>query len=182
MERFATPTGLLPEQVWDEADRPEFHLRFGRPTESATPLVWAHAEYVKLRRSLHDGEVFDRVPEVVERYLDRRRSGAPREVWKFNRRPSEAPADAQIRIIAAVPFRLHVSRDGWATAEDRESQPAGIDLHYLDLDPLGNPGAAWDFTFYWPLSDRWEGRDFRIEARGAPRDSSTSSVRVPPGA
>jgi len=164
MERFATPTGLLPEQVWDEADRPELHLRFGRPTESATPLVWAHAEYVKLRRSLLDGEVFDRIPEVVDRYLGPHPLHFPGEVWKFNRRPTRVPANAPTRVIAAEPFRLHLSRDAWVTVEDRESQPSGIGLHYVDLEALGTVGRGWTFTFYWPRDGRWEGRDFRIEA------------------
>ena len=32
------------------------------------PLVWAHAEYIKLLRSLRDGRVFDTPPQPVERY------------------------------------------------------------------------------------------------------------------
>ncbi|MGA8275606.1 MAG: glycoside hydrolase family 15 protein [Thermoplasmata archaeon] len=169
MEGFATPTGLLPEQVWDEADRPDRHLQFGRPTESATPLVWAHAEYVKLRRSVLDGEVFDRVPEVVDRYL---RPHPPRpflEVWKFNRQCSRVRADAATRVIAQMPFRLHVSRDDWTTVEDRESRATDLGLHYVDLEALGSVGPAWVFTFYWPLAGRWEGRDFRVESVKGPR-------------
>jgi hypothetical protein len=45
------------------------------------PLMWAHAEYVKLLRSAADGTVIDQVPEVAERSL----SGAGKkriEVWK----------------------------------------------------------------------------------------------------
>ncbi|HEX3870835.1 MAG TPA: glycoside hydrolase family 15 protein, partial [Pirellulales bacterium] len=52
MESFANESGLIPEQVWDSPDIPEHQLHFGRPSGSAMPLVWAHAEYVKLRRSL----------------------------------------------------------------------------------------------------------------------------------
>lgn len=59
MERLASPTGMLPEQTWDAADLPARGLRFGRPTHSAAPLGWAHAEYVKLCRSLAEGRVFD---------------------------------------------------------------------------------------------------------------------------
>jgi glucoamylase len=165
MEQFATSTGLLPEQVWDDVDRPNFHLRLGRPTESATPLVWAHAEYVKLHRSITDGEVFDRVPEVAERYL---RPGPPRpwrEVWKFNRQVRHVAPAAIIRVIASAPFRLHVSRDGWHTVEDRESQGNEIGLHHVDLEPLVTVGGTWTFTFFWPLETRWEGTDFQIEAR-----------------
>lgn len=50
LEQLAGPTGLLPEQVWDEADRPDCRVFFGRPTRSVRPLMWAHAEYIKLLR------------------------------------------------------------------------------------------------------------------------------------
>jgi glucoamylase len=173
MQQFATSTGLLPEQVWDEGDRPNFHLTFGRPTESATPLVWAHAEYVKLHRSIEDGEVFDRVPEVAERYLRPGRPRPWREIWKFNRQVRHVASNAVTRVVAGAPFRLHVSRDGWRTVEDRDSLDAEFGLYYVDLEPLGEVGSAWTFTFYWPLDDRWEGRDFRTQA-------TTPHVTEPP--
>ena len=44
MEALATDTGLLPEQAWDEEDRPALHLYLGQPTGAAMPLMWAHAE------------------------------------------------------------------------------------------------------------------------------------------
>src|SRR2546430_10459734 len=37
MEQFATSTGLLTEQVWDEPDRPEMHMFLGKPTTAAMP-------------------------------------------------------------------------------------------------------------------------------------------------
>ena len=45
----------------------------GHPSGSAMPLVWAHAEYLKLCRSLFDGAIFDRPPQTVERYCRSRR-------------------------------------------------------------------------------------------------------------
>lgn len=41
---FATPSKMLPEQVWASG------LRAGTPTGAATPLGWAHGEYVRLLR------------------------------------------------------------------------------------------------------------------------------------
>ena len=43
-------------------------MYFGRSAGSAQPLVWAHAEYMKLLRSVADGRVFDRISVVEERY------------------------------------------------------------------------------------------------------------------
>ena len=42
---------MLPEQVWDYADIPSKGMYLGRSAGSAQPLVWAHAEYLKLLRS-----------------------------------------------------------------------------------------------------------------------------------
>ena len=69
IESFANESGLLPEQIWESADLPEKNLYCGRPSGSAMPLVSAHAEYVKLRRSLHDRHVFDLPPQTVKRYV-----------------------------------------------------------------------------------------------------------------
>src|SRR5262249_42363445 len=55
IEAQTSPGGLIPEQVWDAAPIPGRQLEPGKPTGSAMPLVWAHAEYVKLLRSLADG-------------------------------------------------------------------------------------------------------------------------------
>ncbi|HEY1197659.1 MAG TPA: glycoside hydrolase family 15 protein [Thermoplasmata archaeon] len=166
MERFATGNGLLTEQVWDQADRPELHLWRGGPTGAAMPLTWAHAEYISLLRSASDGRVFDLVPEVFERYGRTGRRAPPREVWKFNRRPSTIPPGDSLRVIADQPFRLRVSDDDWRTHSDQDSSETGLSLHYVDLPPLGSPGRSWSFTFYWPVHDRWEGTDFRTTASG----------------
>ncbi|MGC2205715.1 MAG: glycoside hydrolase family 15 protein [Thermoplasmata archaeon] len=164
LERFATPTGLLPEQVWDESDRPGLHLELGRPTESATPLAWAQAEYITLLRSANDGKVFDRVPEAAERYIERRGSRRAFEIWRFNRQSPTARPDETVRVIGDRPFRLHASDDDWATFLDLDSIATGFDLHFVDLLPLETAGRTWKFTFYWPRDDRWEGRDFAVTA------------------
>jgi len=69
MESFANDGLLLPEQVWDGVGNPTPHgYRPGQGTNSATPLAWTHAEYVKLLRSLADRAVWDRYAPVEERY------------------------------------------------------------------------------------------------------------------
>ncbi len=69
MERFANAGLLLPEQVWDGVGDPTAHRYApGEGTNSATPLAWTHAEYLKLLRSLADGVVWDRYAPVAERH------------------------------------------------------------------------------------------------------------------
>ncbi len=69
MELFANEGLLIPEQVWDGvgADSPHGYTR-GEGTDSATPLAWSHAEYVKLLRSVSDGEVWDSYAPVKARF------------------------------------------------------------------------------------------------------------------
>lgn len=69
MERFANAGLLLPEQVWDGVGDPTANAyALGQGTDSATPLAWTHAEYIKLLRSLADGAVWDRYAPVAGRY------------------------------------------------------------------------------------------------------------------
>ena len=46
---FQLRGGMLPEQVWDHDDLPQLEV-LGQSAGSAQPLVWAHAEYLKLLR------------------------------------------------------------------------------------------------------------------------------------
>lgn len=168
MERFATATQHLSEQVWDADARPSQHLQPGRPTEAAMPLVWAHAEYITLLRSATDGKVFDHLPEVAARYGSAPTFRPAVEVWEFNRQPRTVEPAATLRVIAAQPFRLHASDDAWRTATDIESTETGLGLHYIDLAALGEVGRSWNFTFYWSLVGRWEGRNYLVTAAALP--------------
>lgn len=167
MERFSFPTGLLPEQVWDEPDRPDVHLFLGRPTGSARPLMWAHAEYIKLLRSVSDGRVFDLVPEVAQRYLSPRTDRKPLEIWKHNRQVATVRGGSTLRILAGDSFLLHWTRDEWETSTDTRSVPTPLGVGSVDLPiPRGQEGMI-RFTFFWPDSNRWEGRDYRIAVLGS---------------
>ena len=166
LERFATRMGLLPEQVWDEPDRAGTHLKFGGPTGSAVPLMWAHAEYVTLLRSVNDGAVFDKIPEVEGRYV-LHREGRPRwEVWKFNRQVTSVPRGGRLRVMAAAPFSLHWSDDGWKTVTDTEARATGVGMRYVDLPVPADQKDDLVFTFFWPEADRWEGRDYAVSPVG----------------
>lgn len=69
MERFANDGLMLAEQVWDGVGNPTARdYALGQNTDSATPLAWTHAEYLKLLRSLADGKVWDRYEPVESRY------------------------------------------------------------------------------------------------------------------
>jgi glucoamylase len=163
MEALATETRLLPEQVWSLPDLPRAHMRFGKPTGGATPLVWAHGEYLKLCRSVADGRVFDLLPEVAARYLGKRSAGVQlAEVWTFRRQPVLVAPGGTLRILAAAPFRLRWSLDEWGHTQESAATVSGVGVSFVDLALPAGQQAPVRFTFFWDESKTWEGRDFAI--------------------
>jgi glucoamylase len=162
MEAFASQTGLLPEQVWDEPDWPGEHLFLGGPTGAAMPLMWAHAEYIKLLRSARDGQIFARVPGVAERYLGDRRSVCQIEVWKFNRQARTVRRGAILRLIAGAPFAVRWTAGDWSNAQQSPSQPTSLELEWVDIPVAKDQQAPIRFTIFWPGANRWEGCDFEV--------------------
>jgi len=153
---------LLPEQVWDQADIPSLELVRGKPTGSECPLVWAHSEYVKLRRSIRDGSIFDQPPQTVQRYQVEKHV---RQIfgWRFNNKTRSIPRNRTLRIVLLVPGRVHWSIDGWKSAHDTDTRDTGLGIHTLDLPTATLPaGAEASFTFYWPSERRWEGTNFTV--------------------
>jgi glucoamylase len=162
MENATSDSRLIPEQVWDKQDIAERELFAGKGSGSACPLVWAHSEYIKLRRSLIDGKVFDQPPQTVERYLVQQKS-AEYFNWRFNNKPRTMPCGKKLRILMAHPAMVHWSFDNWQTSADGDSEESGWNLQHLDLatEKLAS-GRQIAFTFYWKDSGQWEGRDFTV--------------------
>jgi glucoamylase len=171
MEGFAFRGGMLPEQVWDES-RPERKMYLGRPTGSAMPLMWAHAEYIKLLRALADGEVFDRIPLVADRYLGWR-GRKDLEIWKPIRRVRTVAPGQTLRVMSPAAFRLHWTLDEWQTVQDTPATPSGLGIYFVDIPIAPSQRAPVRFTFFWLESaefpffrcaeERWEGRDYMVE-------------------
>jgi glucoamylase len=164
MEQFASTTGLLPEQVWDEADKPEAFMFRGKPSGSAMPLLWAHAEYIKLLRSASEGRVYDWIPEVSRRYVTDRQKREPMEVWKLDRQIRFIPQGSKLRIQGKEQFRLRWSNDDWKTQSDSESKSNALQVDFVDLpvEISVNRGTQINFTFFWMTAGTWEGRNFAV--------------------
>jgi glucoamylase len=162
METLAGDAGLLPEQVWDSADIPERNLFIGHAAGSAMPLVWAHAEYVKVCRSLHDGEIFDRPPQTVRRYLVESVT-SPHFIWRFNNKVRSMPPGKILRVETRAPAVVHWSIDGWRSVHDTPTRDTTLGVYVADLQTadLGHDHRIV-LTFYWPDAQRWEGEDFVV--------------------
>jgi glucoamylase len=175
LERFAGRGGMLPEQVWDE-ERPELGMRLGMPAGAAMPLMWAHAEYIKLLHSLSKGVAFDRIPVVADRYLALR-VRRDFEIWKPTRQVRAVKRGATLRIQAPAAFRLRWTRDEWNTSADMVATNSGLGAHFVDLAISREQTAPVRFTFFWlesasypyfeRQSESWERRDYAVEVRSS---------------
>jgi glucoamylase len=162
METFANEGGMISEQVWDAADLPPKELFFGRPSGSAMPLVWAHSEYVKLKRSLHDGRVFDMPPQTVERYQVKK-TGSPFAIWRFNHKCRAVIPGKTLRLEVLAQAKVRWSINGWRTVQDSVTQDTGLGVFYADLLTNDVPeGGMATFTFYWVESGKWENTDYCV--------------------
>jgi glucoamylase len=152
---------LLSEQVWDAGDIPELELFRGKQTGSACPLVWAHSEYIKLRRSLHDGKIFDQPPQTVQRYQVEKRKAIHFE-WRLNNKCRTIPQGRKLLLVLPAPVLIHWSFDGWQTAQDTATRdPLGVDVADLPSDQLA-VGREIVFTFFWLQEQRWEGTNYSV--------------------
>jgi glucoamylase len=156
LQAFANQGGMIPEQIWDAPDIPERELFFGKASGSAMPLAWAHAEYVKLCRSLSEKRVFDMPPQPVQRYQVEK-IGSPVAIWRFNHKRQSIPAGKTLRIEVLAPAILHWSTDGWQTANEAEMRATGLGVYLVDLPTHDLPcGTALHFTFFWNEAGHWE--------------------------
>jgi glucoamylase len=164
MEGFASKGGMLPEQIWDAMDIPDKDMFLGRPTGSAMPLMWAHAEYIKLLRSSHDKAVFDLIPAVADRYL----AGKGRkdlEIWKLKRQVRAVAAGTTLRIQDDRPFRLHWALDEWRSPKDTLSTGTAFGTQYVDIAVPKGLKTPIRFTFFRPETNTWDGEDFQVETK-----------------
>ena len=170
-EKFATCGNLLPEQVWDEADQPERGLWRGRPAGSAVPLVWAHAEYLKLMRSAVDGKVFDRIEPVYERYCapeGRKRRRSDLEIYSRKRPLQRIGAGKTLRILDESSFDVVWTCDGWKTQKTTASRELGSAGSSADIKPPTGC-AEFEWTLRWTGSGSvaWLGYNVKVKVDAA---------------
>jgi len=175
-EGYATAGNMLPEQLWDEPDLPEEHLKFGGPTGAACPLVWAHAEYLKLLRSAYDGQVFDRIEPVYQRYGKfKSEHGHARsahhgrahekciEIFSQHRPIQTITLNATLRVLSEKRFVLVWTDNNWQTTNSTQSRGLGSAGFAADIHPdqRQNPSGL-SLTFFWPEENRWLGHNYEV--------------------
>jgi glucoamylase len=164
MEAFAN-NGLFPEQIWDTDDIPEQELYLGRHTGAALPLVWAHAEYIKICHSLQHRKVFDMPANTQERYIHNKPK-VDWEVWRFEQPCYEISEGRHLRIEIFSSAIVRWSCDGWKTINETATRDTQLGLHVADLltETINKQNIL--FTFFWLDAQRWENKNFIVKTIG----------------
>jgi len=176
MANMTGPSGLIPEQVWDSSPLPQRGLEAGKPTGSAMPLVWAHAEFLKLLYARQQMRPFEMLKSVEDHCRGKQ---TMRGTWHW--RPEAPfdvlPEDRDLLFDLTTSFLLHFGFDGWQRIEDRLSTPLQFGRHGVRLtkDDLAN-GRVANFTIYFVDAAHWEGRDYQV--RLAAREKSGRRGRL----
>jgi glucoamylase len=145
----------------------------GKPGGSAVPLVWAHAEYLKLLRSAVDGKVFDRIDPVYERYCEpegRKRRRVNLEIYTLKRPIQRIAAGGTLRILDEKRFDLIWTADGWQTKHTVMSRSLGSAGFSADIDAPPETGKTeggmLQWTLHWTEQDAWLGYNVEVQVDG----------------
>jgi glucoamylase len=161
MWNCASKGGLLPEQVWDTGAIESRGLAPGRPSGSAMPLLWAHAEFLKLVIAQESRRPVEMLQAVEKRYAaNAQHAGA---VWHWR---DEVPvwhlqAGKSLRVEDRCRFVLHFGFDGWQDVQERaaQEQPFRIWSVLLSSQDLARHGKL-DFTRRYDTG--WEQVDHQV--------------------
>jgi glucoamylase len=70
-----------------------------------------------------------------------------------------------LRVQVPAPFRLHWTGDEWGTVKDTPSSATTLGIDFVDIPITAAQHAPIRFTFFWPESNSWEGRDYMVEIK-----------------
>ncbi len=127
---------------------------------SSTPAPTSRrsATYLKFRRALSDGRVFDAPPQTTQRCLVEK-VDAPFVIGRADHRRLAIPAGKTLRIDVHEPAVVRWDADGGVGGEV-PTRDTGLGVHVTDLFIVGLPsGRAIHFTLFWTESGWWDQRN-----------------------
>lgn len=127
------------------------------------PLIWAHAEFLKLLVGRETRRPAELLEAVWQRYKGKRPT-AETWYWRSAATFDTLPSNRSLVVEDSEPFVLHVGTAGWQELQDRTSQPIGLGMHGVRIDrsELARKKQL-NFTRFYPQTSRWEGEDHTVE-------------------
>jgi glucoamylase len=151
MSQMTGPGGLIPEQIWDSDAIPDRGLEPGKPSGSAMPLIWAHAEFLKLLAARVDGRAAEALSIVQQRYNMQPPKAACWH-WRESSLFESMPKGRALSIERVDSFTLRYAVDG-AAPRQRASVEIAFGMHAVQLTPE-DIGTGGRFTFGFGADDR----------------------------
>lgn len=162
MRNCASAGGMLPEQVWDTDPIAALELFPGRPSGGAMPLLWSHAEFLKLLIARETGRPVELLGAVAERYASSHAPPAHAWHWRNDVPVGRLEAGRTLRIQDLEPFLLHLGFDGWHDTQDRPAQEGAFGIWTVELSPEELQGRN-ELNFTRRYERGWEGIDHRVQ-------------------
>ena len=161
--KMRTPSGLLPEQVWDQSPLypqngiPTLPLITGQRTLSATPLAWAHSELIKLAWTRTSKTPAEQLTAVTTRYGGQKPAPSTSH-WRSAAPLTGLVAGRNLTVEDTQPFTLHYGFGdlaNWTEVTDANSVPLPFGMHGLtitaaqlnghtSLNFIRRYGSTWD--------------------------------------
>jgi glucoamylase len=160
MEGFAGQGLMLPEQLWDSDDIPARGLLRGKPTGSASPLGWAHAEYLELLATIALGGFPDIVLPAKRRYTEGQ-AQEPAFVWSHKHQIKRIAAGRRLRVQLPRPGAVHYSFNDWETYEEIEATDTTLGVWVAEI-PCNKLASGESFAWTAHYVSGWEGTNFSL--------------------
>ena len=160
LEGFAGPGLMLPEQVWDSADIPNRGLFFGRATGSASPLGWAHAEYLELLVTIALAGFPDIVLPARRRYTEGT-SHEPAFVWTHRHQVARLAPGRRLRVQLPRPGSVHYTFDDWKTFGEVEAVDTTLGVWVAEI-PSNKLAVGSNFSWTAHYMTGWEGKNYTL--------------------
>jgi glucoamylase len=161
MHNCASTGGLLPEQVWDSAAIADRGLFPGRPSGSAMPLLWSHAEFLKLLIARANGRPFELLNDVEKHFSSAQACHVTVRHWRAGVPFSRLERGVSLLIEGSRPFTLHWGVNDWQQIQDRDATagPWGLWAVRFSAEELFD-STRLDFTRRY--TDGWEGLNHSV--------------------
>jgi glucoamylase len=160
LEGFAGQSLMLPEQLWDSADIPSRGLQLGRPNGSASPLGWAHAEYLELLTTVALAGFPDIVLPARRRYTEVPPS-EPAFIWSHRHQITRIIAGRRLCVQLPRPGAVHYSFDEWKTFTEIEATDTTLGVWVAEI-PCNKLSTGTDFSWTAHYVSGWEGKNFTL--------------------
>ncbi len=160
LEGFAGESLMLPEQLWDTTDIPSRGLQRGRPNGSASPLGWAHAEYLELLTTVALAGFPDIVLPARRRYTEVPPS-EPAFIWSHHHQITRIAAGRRLRVQLPRPGAVHYTFDEWKTFTEVEAKDTTLGVWIAEV-PCNKLSPGTDFAWTAHYVSGWEGKNFTL--------------------